>query len=514
MSKSLYLPPAFAALIRKEVDIIMKKVKTGTKVTFDNPYMMSARHRGDMYQMRASMALLPRGIILYESDPAEKGSVTRDVEEYLMMSAQVLKLPILIVTWPRQAFETGAGLDTLNYLGCTLNGKQLVEDKPISTPCTFITEGDATEQLFLRVISPQKMKGVIDHMALPGNTTAMEFLGKSFSELAPQIFPKLKGGTKHVLILHRDTGAGGGAYPELDSGDAIDDFAHLVDKVSTEETPLSPLLVGNKPTKDDKFPSIGQYWLRLKDLVDHTKLPKREIEAYFMKWAFANNYFHMVLGFRSGMLDFYTLIGVPTVSVGLRFLAGEGRHLRLAQEIFKRVNVAYDQPRHNTTAWVKSRRPGELLLQSPFWLEDAPDGITPRVVPPTPLGKADLIKVPPGSFIGIDSMIVEMGFRIACERELGMEKTILSLSAETRAINIHVMRSIFPIEAQNDALEEYIGYFERTEAFDKQTISDRIKPARAQALQQTGEKSTFYQTECSEDWSFIKLTVAHRDEIR
>jgi hypothetical protein len=464
---------------------------------------MSAAHRGDMYHIRAAMATKPRGIILYESDKAGK---TKDVEDYLTIGAFATGFPILIVTWSRDDLLNGPKGE-LDPTGCTLGSK------PTITPLTpadvllegdrisFISEGAATEIIARSVVSPAIMSTMSEMMALPasaGLDKARAALETEFVKIVEEnhLFKDVKKEQKTVLILFRDTGSLGGAYPELDSGDAIKDFVFFVSSLA-----MTPMLAGN-PKLDSKFPSIGEYWLLLTPLVKDTELPKRDVEAYFMKWAHQKGYFDMVLGFRSGVLDSFTFLGIPTVSVGLRHLAGEDRHVLLAKEIFKRVNVAYDQPRHKATAWVQTRskdtKGPPVLLQSPYWLPGAhaPVSVTPR--PDEDHAKS--LAEPPSVFHGFDAKVLDMGLRMACEKDMKMPKTVGIYGPETRALNVSTARCTYYL-AKTTTDEDKASYFSDLEALDSKTCAERSLPERVATLQERAVESKAYLDEADRDWA-------------
>jgi hypothetical protein len=107
---------------------------------------------------------------------------------------------------------------------------------------------------------------------------------------------------------------------------------------------------------------------------------KRDIEAYFLYWASQENgekqYVKMAIGLRSGVMDLFTFIGIPTVSIGVRNMVGEVRHALLVGKGFERVNIQYDKPRHQTTTYVENKTGGDTLLTSPYWNGDPLGGAT------------------------------------------------------------------------------------------------------------------------------------------
>ena len=96
-----------------------------------------------------------------------------------------------------------------------------------------------------------------------------------------------------------------------------------------------------------------------------------------MQYGYRNGQFSMAVGLRSGVMDQLTFLGIPTVSIGLRNMVAENRHVYLARDFWKTVNVQYSQPRHVVTAWMSEE---DLdLLVSPYWLAKAPARVAARV---------------------------------------------------------------------------------------------------------------------------------------
>jgi hypothetical protein len=77
-------------------------------------------------------------------------------------------------------------------------------------------------------------------------------------------------------------------------------------------------------------------------------------------------------------------LGIPSVSIGLRNMVGEDRHLFLAKAVLGRTNVIYDQPRHPLTAWMQGRDNLNYFF-SPFWAD--PTALTPKGIKTTPRTK-------------------------------------------------------------------------------------------------------------------------------
>jgi len=107
----------------------------------------------------------------------------------------------------------------------------------------------------------------------------------------------------------------------------------------------------------------------------------------------------MALGFRSGGLDVFTFLGIPSISISNRQLVGEARHSEIAvNQLFKRLNIQYELPRHISTKYTAK----DNLLGSPWWLFDAAHR------QPTPADRAQQ-STPPSGFHDFDGSIVEIG---------------------------------------------------------------------------------------------------------
>ncbi|KAI9655100.1 MAG: hypothetical protein M1821_005583 [Bathelium mastoideum] len=163
---------------------------------------------------------------------------------------------------------------------------------------------------------------------------------------------------------------------------------------------------GNKDAVSG-IPNIGEYWA---DLTVPSGETARDVEAYFLD-----------------ALDLFTFLGIPTVSIGLRNMIGEFRHELLAKEAFKRVNVQYDQPRHNATAYIKPKIKDSLpQLSSPLWSGDAPDGVKKRDAGNNDDKRRQQAEKP-SSFTAFDKIVLEAGLKIASEKHLKWIKSIQSL---------------------------------------------------------------------------------------
>jgi hypothetical protein len=169
------------------------------------------------------------------------------------------------------------------------------------------------------------------------------------------------------------------------------------------------------------MPTIGQFWEQLANVAKQAtdeeqrdpKRYKRDIETRFMQIAYEKKKYRLVVGFRSGALDMFTLLGIPTISIGLRQLVGEDRHSKFATDpSWKRTNVQYDVPRHPDTGLVKGRGDSELYM-SPYWkmrgTAPAPGEGAVQQGPVMPATSDKKVRPAPGPFHPVDLPTVRAG---------------------------------------------------------------------------------------------------------
>lgn len=131
--------------------------------------------------------------------------------------------------------------------------------------------------------------------------------------------PRDAGGRKRAVILWRDTAVAGGPYPELNTGaESAKQMTGILKSlgldvcfidVAKADLP-SKALEGAHCTKTPYF----------KDTVLESTLwpPEssgRDREAFWVKRAYKEGWFNLVVGLRSGALDSMTFLGIPTVSI-------------------------------------------------------------------------------------------------------------------------------------------------------------------------------------------------------
>lgn len=405
--------------------------------------MLSATHRGDMYQVRAAMIAQIRADkgevrYLYIHDCPD---VSNDLMEYLKAIAQKLRMSYFLVPYSRETLQASARPPRVGrcILGVPQDGagyNETILDLNIDGSLalrniSFITEGYGT----LRMADIVRKDGsrAIWNEIKAGMTIVQgkeDVLHRMFETANTHLFgqwPKPNLQQKTILVLHRDSGKEkDGPYPEYDTGEALAQITSIIAGQKSEKgtIKLFPVVSGKVVST---LSNIGEYWTHLRTVPGVTK---RDIEAYFLKWAYEQGWYHMVVGFRSGGLDLFTLMGIPTLSIGLRFLVGEDRHELLATELFSRLNVQYDMPRHQLTGWIHGRPIKRKVstdpvtfeadcIHSPYWMAPPPDNL---LFPPQPAKPASaeaetaLRKVDTTKFIDFDEWTFDVGLRVACER--------------------------------------------------------------------------------------------------
>lgn len=203
----------------------------------------------------------------------------------------------------------------------------------------------------------------------------------------------------------------------------------------------------------------------------------------------------MVVGFRSGVLDLFTFLGVPTVSIGLKYLVGEARHAKLAKAEFRQQNIQYLAPRHPDTKWFKGAQ-SERLIGSPYWK------FGPAT---TPASTAPMHE--PGPLAPYDFQVVRTGLRVAIQRYLAWESESFIAGNVQRASAVFDASSArrgYPselVEGNKDAREAKKTYYEQQQRLEVGDF-DRLKGLRAQM----GGTEQDYQREeeaMKKDWSAI-----------
>lgn len=477
----------------------MSKIKLWVPNDFEeneDVFFMSATHRGDMYHFRAAMQILKYSVALYDS-----GTSTVPLEDYLKRSVLNNAKHIWVVPWKSESLKNAT--KPASFVGCSLDGKDVTNGENVKRrKLTVHSEYDATRKIAEKDTLPTE---VSKNMAILTDDSK-KTLGSQFEGLFKNKW-KINPDSPTILSLYRNTGTKGGVYPELDTGDALKEINEIVKKIPVKDgKKFRTISCGNKDAVSG-IPSIGEFWA---DLTVPERETARDVEAYFLEWAFKKNYYQMAIGFRSGALDLFTFLGIPTVSIGLNHMIGESRHELLAKEAFKRVNVQYDQPRHNTTAYVKPKIIVLLpQLSSPFWSYDAPDGVKKRDA-----GNEDDKKKSqwekPSSFTAFDKIVLEVGLKIASEKYLKWTKSIQSLKEGISAnpTDTHTARYYYPTGLTDD---KKLQYFKDNQKLDTNDIGARKK--KRDILQESDELFLRYETSSKGDWDDIHGILGDQDIV-
>ncbi|CAD6891725.1 unnamed protein product [Tilletia laevis] len=268
-----------------------------------------------------------------------------------------------------------------------------------------------------------------------------------------------------VLIMHRNTGItigprayiddaivnanrgsiAKGTYPENDTDDTTcSQLKTIIEDANWEDgSKATAVLCGNADGTVPAIPSIHEWFKqlniselkssdpvqdRIRTFATKNEIRSRDVEARFMQLAFKKRYIRLVVGFRSGALDMFTFLGIPTVSLQLCGLVGEERMNQLSPDpsahgneasklfdshnfnVFKRLNINYVTPRHDATKLCKSTRtnkPEKYNYNSPFWAGDFQfSGPLPE-----PAERRTLHTAPTKQFSGPDYHLVKEGIK-------------------------------------------------------------------------------------------------------
>jgi len=340
-------------------------------------YIIRASHRGDMYHVRGAMTLEPHPLLVYECT-----SSTTELTDYLKKPVpsenDVFLTPF---TWDQLAGAINPG-------GSDYSKRKF----------SLYSESVATTVIRNKVTKDNRAK-LANGMAIIDKND-QEAITNAFEGLCKELFAKQPStAITTILIQYRDTGTKGGIYPELDSSeDSILEIASYINAIPKKGTESLNIELCGNAQPIGSLHSIGEYFKR----IDSSKWPKetkRDLETFFLKVAFEKGYFKMALGFRSGGLDVFTFLSVPSISISVRQMVGEGRHGEIAVEkLFERWNIQYELPRHITTKYFGTDK---NLLGSPWWKFD--DSRKPT---------ADELKQqsdPPSKFHDFDGQIVRIG---------------------------------------------------------------------------------------------------------
>ncbi len=374
-----YIRSGTFALTDPSADVVaMEPGVVNLLLSYDVPvagkvYLIDASHRGDMYQERAALAIEKHPLIIFNF----KGN--NDLTNYL-------------------ANVPGVDIHLLDYNPAKPKPDDF-QPRRVYRSVQVLTESDATDII---TGTPGKAFGDL--------ASAMACIPPPMSGLidaaVDEVFKGIPGDA--ALIMHRDSGQTGLVYPELDSGGALTQLAEMV-----RQRNLTPVVCGaSEPIKG--LLGIGRYWDNLAAIpkqsgiklpIENPNLYKRDIEAQFMLQAYRKGKFKAVVGFRSGAVDLFTLLGIPTISISLRDIIGEGRHGKFSNDPrWKRTNIQYGIPRNTVTKRVKVRNTEQYM--SPYWRARGFDGPSPDepVGAPGPFHPLDLVTVHTGMDIGVSKI--------------------------------------------------------------------------------------------------------------
>ncbi|MCC2546300.1 DUF4157 domain-containing protein [Hymenobacter sp. BT175] len=328
-------------------------------------YLIDAAHRGDMYHIRAALAVQPLPVLIYNC------TAPNDLVHYLSQGGKLAGTLVMTMAW-----------------------NPAVDEPPVEQADAYVSKKEDG----FRIISESAATTVLAGKGTPKNTadkmsSVPEELQEEIKVKIPEVFGAKQGNA--ALVMFRDSGEKSAVYPELDSGGALSELATMIN-----EKGFTAILCGNPDAPQyQAFRSIGSYWTHLN--VGEAAL-KRDVEAYFMQEAHRQGYYKVAVGFRSGVLDSFTFMGVPTISISLNGLVGEDRHNRLATPTWNRTNILYDTPRHADTGAVDAKRGGQVLM-SPKWKMEKPEE---EVVP------SSRVLLPPKGFSESDKSLVDKGLSI------------------------------------------------------------------------------------------------------
>ncbi|KAI1081488.1 hypothetical protein F5B20DRAFT_569855 [Whalleya microplaca] len=463
-------------------------------------FLMDATHRGDMYHMRAAMQLFDYSLFTACGSPNLLYS-NKDLEDYLKRSVLKNKKHVFLVPWKSEVLYGKSKPTSTQVQGCTMDGKAIHATDLEQYKKSVFSENRATIEVVKKAVKQKGLPAAVSNGMTILESASKKALDTKFATLFKDVWDVNK---PTVLGMYRKTGTvvqdgkPPGVYPELDTGNALKEIASfLPDKAGKK---LRIVSCGNKDKLDGITDDIGEYWLKFKEVKLDSKDSKRDAEAYFLKWAFEKKYYQMATGFRSGPLDLFTFLGIPTVSIGLCNMIGEFRHARLAKELFKRVNVQYDQPRHDATAYFRAESDAALQMASPFWLKDPPTDAKRAV----PADKKTEQEKPLGDFATFDKTVLKIGYSIACEKYMSTTKSIELLKPKILdVINTRVARYCYPSNLAGDEKEEKrIEYFKAQKEADKNDMAvmknDLIHYQETASV--FGEK---YETPWKDDWADI-----------
>ncbi|KAM0256456.1 hypothetical protein ACHAQJ_004981 [Trichoderma viride] len=492
----------------------------------DGVFLMSATHRGDMYHLRAALKLPSRkkySVVLYNSNHENNGKPkTKDLEDYLAHSLSKNEQHIFAVPWTYNELNPKDNKRPTHFAGCFLDGKpydgkDYDKENPHGKAIQrheLVTYNESAATGFIAK-EPKDFQAVVDGMAVLSQTLK-DKLSVEFAEIW-----KKSGIEAHqpaILFLYRDTGTSDsmGVYPELDTGDAIQEIRMMVNQLPSKDgKKIKVFSCGLEGAQRE--PGIGEYWKHISKPKPGDNTTARDIEAYFLKWSFDHKYYTMASGFRSGPLDLFTFMNIPTVSIGLRNMKGESRHTWLADKKFKRVVIQYDQPRHNTSVCIRPKPTSKntivnpIVYTSPFWPgeQEFKPPIGAKKLRDTSIKQEDKKKQQtkkPRSFEPFDMRVIEIGYRFACQQYMGLSESVYKLqSALTHTIDTRAARYCY-LNKDKTEQRKYLRESKELDERDIKAMKGKLDD-KATTLQQSEKMFEIYQKESTEDWEKMKTQL-------
>ncbi|XXG96349.1 hypothetical protein Hte_002631 [Hypoxylon texense] len=494
-------------------------------------YFMSAKHRGDMYHLRAAMQLEGKGysLVLCEADMSEKRT-TKDTEDYLKHSTRRNKKHFFIVPWANNIIRGEKKPEEKRFHDCCLDGNTYDGKDIQRLSLRIYGEFDSTKLIADASKSNGLPKQIWEGMFLLTNGTK-EYLQSSFKTIFEEwkIYPDNERKST-ILAVNRETGRSiDGVYPELDTGNGISMIRAIAEKTPKLNGKCKLSVISCGLAEEKQISGIGEYWKKLptvKQIEESTgekDVTKRDVEAYFLYYASQENeksqYFKMAIGLRSGVMDLFTFMGIPTVSIGLRNMVGEERHALLAGKGFKRVNIQYDTPRHSTTAYVKNRvdRIYPPLLNSPYWDGDAPTDfqiVSSVKRTPTPKElkkkinknkKKEMKAVELKSFSPFDEYVVKIGMRLACQEYIGWPISVKSTTGSfPDIITTHDARFCYLSEDEDENVGKLLSDRKRMDLSSIMGLRANLHDPQTTLQLSEDQFSEFYQRPHEKDWKKVE----------
>ncbi|CAD6911897.1 unnamed protein product [Tilletia controversa] len=347
-------------------------------------YCVHANHRGDMYHIRAARTIAPGPLLIHSCKAGPPGDLELYLDAVEDHGNDDMKVVRTSMTW-EELGDLGKFPKDFTLM---MNGVPILDVAQLKkTDFTSVGEGDCTTIVTNYVANPPP-----EPPSLLGTTLGMlKFDLDDGGKNALRTWVDIKvanvfnaggfqAGTLGILMLHRGTGTGGNdvdaPYPENDTDpETCKAICEAIRKATNED---KFALAGNSPNDGGYggIPSIGRWFVdmgfsanvQIEGLTAAQVggLRSRDVETLFMWRAYELEYYSLVVGFRSGALDMFTFLGIPTVSIALEKLIGNARMMKIKAHAFRRTNVTYPKARQAATR-LKNRKNGGSANASPCW---------------------------------------------------------------------------------------------------------------------------------------------------